>query len=123
LLPGRRRRDFGDGVRRDLRRPAGRATRGATALPQGLPDDRSGPHRWVTGRVGSWCRTTSPVGRTETCPEMPVRMDKGGSGTPGTIAACMRAPLQPELTAPKPPAGFSVRGATLDDVLEVLELI
>ena len=29
-------------------RPAGRATRGATALPKGLPDDGPGPHRWVT---------------------------------------------------------------------------
>jgi mycothiol synthase len=33
------------------------------------------------------------------------------------------APTQPELAVPKPPAGFSVRGATFDDVSEVLELI
>jgi mycothiol synthase len=39
------------------------------------------------------------------------------------MAARMRSPGPPETTFPKPPAGFSVRGATFDDLSAVIEFL
>jgi mycothiol synthase len=41
----------------------------------------------------------------------------------GTMAAPMGAPPTSDAAFPKPPAGYSVRGATLDDVPAVIELL